>query len=83
MYASIFTDAQKEIATKGATDIKIFDSTRGVFTEGGAAYKGAGIFEKSHIQICIRNFNNIKGFFLPRKEIDFMKYLKEQRDNKS
>jgi hypothetical protein len=51
---------------------KAFDSTRGVFTEGGPAFEGAGLFEKSHIQICIRNPNCILGFFLPRKEIEFM-----------
>jgi hypothetical protein len=51
---------------------KAFDSTRAVFTEGGPVFEGAGLFEKSHIQICIRNPNCILGFFLPRKEIDFM-----------
>src|SRR5699024_10212636 len=33
-----------------------FDTVRGVFTEGGPAFEGAGIQTKSHIQICIRNF---------------------------
>jgi hypothetical protein len=42
---------------------------------GGPVCDGAGILEKSHIQICIRNLNCIKGVFLPRKEIDFIKYL--------
>jgi hypothetical protein len=50
---------------------KAFDSTRGAFTEGGPAFEGAGLFEKSHIQICIRNPNCILGFLLPRKEIEF------------
>jgi len=36
-----------------------FDSVRGVFGE------------KNHIQICIRNPNCIKGFFIPRETIDF------------
>ena len=57
---------------KGFMGNKAFDSTRGVFTEGGPAFEGAGLFEKSHIQICIRNPNCILGFFLPRKEIDFI-----------
>jgi hypothetical protein len=47
--------------------LKEFDSARGVFTEGGPAFPGAGVQKKSHIQICIRNMNCIKGFFLPRK----------------
>lgn len=64
--------AQEEIQEKGFTKGKIFDSTRAVFTEGGPVFEGAGLFEKSHIQICIRNPNCILGFFLPRKEIDFI-----------
>lgn len=47
--------------------LKEFDSARGVFTEGGPAFPGAGVQKKSHIQICIKNMNCIKGFFLPRK----------------
>lgn len=42
-----------------------FDSVRGVFVEGDPIYKGAGIREKTHIQICIRNPNCIKGYFAP------------------
>ena len=49
------------------TLLREFDSARGVFTEGGPAFPGAGIQKKSHIQICIRNMDCIKGFFLPRK----------------
>ncbi len=44
-----------------------FDSVRGVFWEGGDLYPGAGMKEKNHIQICIRNIDCIKGFFIPRK----------------
>ncbi|WP_217700029.1 hypothetical protein [Sphingobacterium sp. CZ-UAM] len=43
-----------------------FDSVRGVFWEGEELYPNAGFREKDHIQICIRNPNCIKGFFLPR-----------------
>lgn len=46
-----------------------FDSVRGVFWEGEELYPNAGFKEKNHIQICIRNPNCIKGFFLPRKRI--------------
>jgi hypothetical protein len=53
------------------TDLKFFESTRGTFIEGGPIYEGAGIYDKTHIQICIRNPNCIKGFFLPRTEVDF------------
>ena len=43
-----------------------FDSVRGVFWEGKELYPNAGFKEKDHIQICVRNPNCIKGFFLPR-----------------
>jgi hypothetical protein len=43
-----------------------FDTVRGVFIEGKELYPNAGFNEKNHIQICIRNINYIKGFFIPR-----------------
>jgi hypothetical protein len=75
MHAEIQRQAKEEIQSAGYTAIKIFDSVRGVFTEGGQAFEGSGLFAKSHIQVCVRNLNCIKGFFLPRKEINFFKYL--------
>ena len=56
---------------KGFSEIKRFDTARGIFTEGGPAYEGAGIQTKNHIQICIRNLNCIKGFFIPRDATKF------------
>lgn len=46
---------------------RTFDSVKGVFWEGEQLYPGAEFREKDHIQICVRNPNCIKGFFLPRK----------------
>ena len=46
-------------------DIK-FDTVYGYFQEGSDAFLGAGIKEKSHIQICVRTSSCIKGYFLPR-----------------
>ncbi|NLE00943.1 MAG: hypothetical protein GX640_13840, partial [Fibrobacter sp.] len=43
-----------------------YDTIRGVFFEGKDLYEGAGFREKNHIQICVRNRNCIKGYFLPR-----------------
>jgi hypothetical protein len=43
-----------------------FDSVRSVFYEGNELYPNAGFREKDHVQICVRNPNCIKGFFLPR-----------------
>lgn len=44
----------------------MFDSVRSVFFEGDELYEKAGFYEKTHIQIAVRNFDCIKGFFLPR-----------------
>lgn len=49
-------------------NFKPFDSARGLFTEGGPAYEGAGFTNQAHIQICVRNPNCIKGYFAPREE---------------
>lgn len=66
MHQTISEGIKKEKNNSGFSYLKEFDSTRGVFTEGGPAFEGAGIQLKSHIQICIRNTNCIKGFFMPR-----------------
>lgn len=71
MHKKISNQIEEDLNNKGYSNYKNFDSTRGVFTEGAPAFKGAGIWEKSHIQICVRNLNCIKGFFKPRKEIHF------------
>ncbi|MCK9159021.1 MAG: hypothetical protein WCR45_11865 [Bacteroidaceae bacterium] len=43
-----------------------YDSVRSTFLEGESLYENAGFREKNHIQICIRNMNCIKGYFLPK-----------------
>ncbi|RAJ11129.1 hypothetical protein LX64_00737 [Chitinophaga skermanii] len=48
-----------------------FESVRGVFFEGKEVYDGAGFYEHTHIQVCIRNPNLIKAFFIPRLETDW------------
>ena len=78
MHSQIYEQYKEDINLKGFSDLKIFESTRCVFTEGGPAYEGAGIFEKSHIQICIRNPDCIKGFFNPRKSTPFGKWVEKR-----
>ncbi len=39
------------------------DTVRGVFIEGERIYEDAGFREKTHIQICVRNLDCIKGVF--------------------
>ena len=51
---------------------RMFDSVRGIFTEGGCPYEGSAFFEKTHVQVCICNPNCIKGYFAPREnDVDF------------
>lgn len=45
----------------------LFDSVRAMFTEGPELYPNSGFRDKNHIQICIRNPNRIKGYFLPQR----------------
>lgn len=47
----------------------MYDSVRGIFTEGDEMYKGAAFQEKTHIQLCITNPNCIKGYFKPLNAI--------------
>ncbi|RYU95869.1 hypothetical protein [Emticicia agri] len=46
---------------------ELYDSVRGVFFEGPELYPNAGFREKNHVQLCVRNPNCIKGYFLPRE----------------
>jgi hypothetical protein len=75
MHTEIYRKFQKNLRLSELANYKLFESTREVFIEGGPILRGAQIYEKSHIQICVRNPNCIFGFFLPRKEIDFYEYL--------
>jgi len=44
-----------------------FDTVVGTFIEGSPVFPGAGINDKTHTQICVRNPKCILGYFLPRK----------------
>ncbi len=47
------------------------DTVRGVFIEGEPVYPGAGMYQKTHIQIAVRNPACIKGVFrAPSSELD-------------
>jgi hypothetical protein len=41
------------------------DTVRAVFFEGDELYPNAGFRQKNHIQICVRDSANIKGYFRP------------------
>lgn len=42
-----------------------FDSVRSLFIEGNPIYQNAGFYDKTHIQVCLRNKGCIKGVFKP------------------
>ncbi len=42
-----------------------FDTVRAAFVEGAPLYKNAGFHRKTHIQICVRDPQQIIGYFRP------------------
>lgn len=71
MHQRIAEEIEADTINGRFSNYRHFDSARGLFTEGGPAFPGAGVQKKNHIQICIRNPNCIKGFFLPRRQVTF------------
>lgn len=71
LHQKISEKITKKKDVRDNTRILHFDTVRGIFTEGGPAFEGAGIQLKNHVQICIRNLNCIQGFFIPRAESKF------------
>ncbi len=71
-YLTKNTDAayKEEMDANHFSLIRTFDSVRGCFFEG-KKIKNMEIYEKTHIQVAIRNINCIKGIFLPREETIF------------
>jgi len=45
---------------------RTFDTVIGTFLEGKGVYPGAGMRDKTHTQICVRNPNCVLGYFKPR-----------------
>lgn len=58
----------------GATAI---DTIRCPFHEGGELYPGANFSKRLHMEICVRNPDCIRGYFLPRPLDLFNPYLKK------
>ena len=48
---------------RDAAKLPAFQTVKAVFIEGGRIYEEAGFFEKTHIQICVREKSCIKGVF--------------------
>ena len=51
--------------TRDRETLQPFDSVRAAFIEGYPIYNGGGFFEKTHIQICVRDTGKIRGYFRP------------------
>jgi hypothetical protein len=49
----------------GIRKFAAFSSVRAAFPEGGAAFEGAMITKRSHIQVVVRDRSCIKGVFRP------------------
>jgi hypothetical protein len=47
------------------SELREYDTVRSAFIEGNELYENAGFREKNHIQICVRNYKNIIGYFWP------------------
>jgi len=45
---------------------RTFDTVIGTFLEGKEIFPGAGMRDKTHTQICVRNQDCILGYFRPR-----------------
>jgi hypothetical protein len=72
LHQKVREEVKEQIKEHSHAELQYFDTVRGIFTEGGPAFAGAGIQLKNHIQICIRNFNCIKGLFIPRQTHQFV-----------
>jgi hypothetical protein len=51
-------------------NMKAVDSVRVAFVEGDPLHENAGFYDKNHIQVCVRNPNCIKGYFIPLMSSD-------------
>lgn len=52
-----------------------YDTIRSPFHEGGELYKGANFSKRLHMEVCVRNVDCIRGYFLPRPLEMFNPYL--------
>jgi hypothetical protein len=55
-----------------------YDSIRSAFIEGDPIYPDSNFTERLHIEICVRNTELIKGYFLPRPISKYNAYLRKE-----
>ncbi|WP_160713708.1 hypothetical protein [Chitinophaga solisilvae] len=68
MHKMLDIQQKAQIAHYTFSNIRTFDSARAAFMEGEPVIKGSSFYDKTHVQICIRNTECIKGFFKPRED---------------
>ncbi|MDR2698191.1 MAG: hypothetical protein LBB30_00735 [Candidatus Methanoplasma sp.] len=51
---------------------RTFDSVIGTFFEGKEVYPRAGMRDRTHTQVCVRNLDCILGYFRPKGEKDHL-----------
>jgi hypothetical protein len=61
----VINDCLNRLAQRGIA----YDTVRGAFLEGDAAYPKAGFSRETHIQVAVRNSACILGVFLPNLDI--------------
>lgn len=52
-----------DASLRSRSQLRPYDTVRGLFPEGSELYPGAGFRDKTHIQICVRSPRNILGVF--------------------
>jgi hypothetical protein len=54
--------ARERIAESDPTVLP-YETVRAIFVEGNELYEGAGFYDKTHVQICVRDQSKIYGVF--------------------
>lgn len=58
-------------AVRRDRELPEIDTVRGFYFEGAVLYPGAGFFERTHVQICVRHADCIHGVFkVPPADLD-------------
>lgn len=60
------------------TNMLAYHTIRSSFNEGGEVYPTSSFTDKLHIEICVINPDQIKGYFLPRPIYEFNPYLDKE-----
>lgn len=68
----------KYVHQSNVDTIKPYDTIRSAFLEGRKIYPRSNFTDRLHIEICVREPQSIKGYFLPRPIYEFNPFLKKK-----